>query len=169
MTDRMSLSLWALQSVASINDCHSSSLSASCTHSAKMRYVQTPYEYRGLTRSFSLRNQSQPMLVKYPVASSSSSDRVDSRGPSRRLTVTTIGSPVPFRSDAEWKAVCNVVEPRLTWTTAWSTPACGRLPLFSTRSAVTFPAIDTSLQAMLPFTTSTLRCAREMTLSFQSH
>ena len=50
-------------------------------------------------------------------------DRVDSRGPSRRLPVTTIGSPVPFRSDAKCRAVCNVVEPRLTWTTAWSTPA----------------------------------------------
>ena len=50
-------------------------------------------------------------------------DRVDSRGPSRRLPVTMIGSPVPFCSDAKWRAVCNVVEPRLTWTTAWSTPA----------------------------------------------
>ena len=51
-------------------------------------------------------------------------DRIDSRGPSRRLPVTTIDSPVPFRSDAEWRrAVCNMVEPRLTWTTAWSTPA----------------------------------------------
>jgi len=50
-------------------------------------------------------------------------DRVDSRGPSRRLPVTTIGSPVPFCSDAKWRAVCNVVEPRLAWTTAWSMPA----------------------------------------------
>ena len=50
-------------------------------------------------------------------------DRIDSRGPSRRLPVTTIDSPVPFCSDAKWRAVCNVVEPRLTWTTAWSTPA----------------------------------------------
>jgi len=68
-------------------------------------------------------------------------NHVDSRGPSRRLPVTTIGSPVPFRSDA----LANR-EPSAMW---WSGPALQHGQ--TTEAAVTCDEFIYTLQSLSSF------------------